>query len=160
MNICYSELNGTRAWLGSERQSPSPVIVISGSISWVPAQDRATARACPQLTRTPGAVTHGVGCRALGNSRRLPLLLLTQCRRSCHTQEGGELKIMGCVRICESEDIKVNATMNEGIILNPVIPVFCTFRSFLNHCPTQSHVRNLFVLIKFLATYSVARNLL
>lgn len=67
---------------------------------------------------------------------------------------------MGCVRICESEDIKVNATMNEGIILNSVIPVFCMFRSFLNHCATQPHVRNLFVLIKFSATHCVARSLL
>ena len=67
---------------------------------------------------------------------------------------------MGCVRICESEDIKVNAIMNEGIILNSVVPVFCTFRSFLNHWATQPHVRNLFVLIKSSATRSVARGLL
>ena len=55
---------------------------------------------------------------------------------------------MGCVRICESEDIKVNATVNEGIILNSAIPVFCAFRSFLNHWATQPHVGNLLVLIK------------
>lgn len=67
---------------------------------------------------------------------------------------------MGYVRICESEDVKVNATLNEGIILNSVTPVFCMLRSFLNRCPTQPHVKNLFVLIKFSATHSVARSLL
>lgn len=64
---------------------------------------------------------------------------------------------MGCVRVCESVDVKLNATMNDGIILNSVMPVFGTLRSFLNRCPTRPYVRNLFVLIKFSATQSIAR---
>lgn len=67
------------------------------------------------------------------------------------------IKIMGCMHVCESEDTRINATMNEGIIPNSATPVFCTVRSFLNHCPTQPHVKNLFALIKFSATHSVAR---